>query len=242
MLPEFEDPKKQISATFELLPVKNQKKTKEAGRPIYDDVEHCVIRFAGNRLAKGVFPAHEVFTRVPDPETGDVVEMTYALMWNDQYKQFKNGDAQTVSGTPLTVLPLVTPGKRLELKAMAIHTVETLAGIDGQQLKSLGMGGRDLKVQAQAYLDNAAKLTDTSAMKDELETLRAQVASLTAGQGAETPAAAVDANNPFADYEPEDIVNWIKTASPTTQIDGRWKKNKLMEVAADINAKLKAAA
>lgn len=239
MLPEFADPKKQISAAFKLHPMPNEARTKKEGRPIFDDIEVCVIRFAGNTKMQGVFPAHEAFTRAPNPETGYVEEVTYAMHFNAQYLQFKNGDAQSMSGTPLTMLPLVTPGKRLELKALAIHTVETLAGIDGAQLKTLGMGGRDLKNQAIAYLEQASKLTDATAVHDELEALRAEVAELRAGK---SEPAKTDAANPFTDWESEDLVNWIQTADSNFKIDARWGKAKLQSVAAELNSKLKAAA
>lgn len=241
MLPEFEDPKKQITATFELLPQKNNKKTKEAGRPIYDDIEVCVIRFAGNRYTKGVFPAHEVFTRMVNPETGEEEPVTYAMHYNSQYMQFKNGDAQSVSGTPLNVLPLITPGKRLELKALAIHTVETLANIDGQAKKALGMGGNELIAQAKAYLEDASKLTSATDSAAIIEALRAEVAELKAGKAGTIEQKPAD-DNPFKDWEAEDLINWIAQASPDTQIDKRWGKSTLQARAAEINSKLKAAA
>jgi len=238
MLPEFADPKKQITAHFELHPVKNQAKTKMAGRPIYDDIEVCVIRIAGNRSTKGVFPAHEVFTRQMNPETGEQEEVTYAMHYNEQYRQFKSGDAQSMSGTPLTLLPLITPGKRLELKALGVHSVETLAGIDGAQLKSLGMGGRDLKNQAIAYLEQASKLVDAASQHEEIEALKARILELESGKNP-TPA---QTDNPFADWEVEDLRNWLKDNAPDKAIDNRWGKAKLQELAAEVNAKLKAAA
>jgi hypothetical protein len=238
MLPEFADPKKQITAHFELHPVKNDAKTKTAGRPVYDDMEVCVIRIAGNRSTKGVFPAHEVFTHQMNPETGEREPVTYAMHYNEQYRQFKNGDAQSMSGTPVTALPLITPAKRMELKALGIHSVETLAGIDGAQLKSLGMGGRDLKNQAIAYLEQAAKLTDTTNQREEIEALKARIAELETGKSS----APASVPNPFADWEVDDLRNWLKDNAPDQALDMRWGKTKLQELAADVNAKLKAAA
>ncbi|ESX44281.1 hypothetical protein X764_03720 [Mesorhizobium sp. LSHC440A00] len=58
------------------------------------------------------------------------------------------------------------------MKALGVHTVEQLASLDGTPLKQLGMGGRELKNQAQAYLDNAAGSAD-------IVNLAAQVAALT---------------------------------------------------------------
>jgi hypothetical protein len=74
--------------------------------------------------------------------------VTYAEVYNEQYRKFKAGQQQTVSGTPLSEAPFLTEGKRRELRALNIHTVEQLAGLDGANLKTLGMGGREWKNQA----------------------------------------------------------------------------------------------
>ena len=236
--------KELVVATFEVLATYNPQKTKEAGRPIFDEQDVCRIRFAGNKHTVGVFPAHEVFTHAPD-EFGFEEPVTYAMQYNDAYRKFKAGDAQTVSGTPLKALPLVTPGKVLELKALNVHTVETLAALDGNNLKMLGMGGRDLKNQAIAYLEQAEGLSDAVRLKEELASRDAQIAALTAkvdAMGAPQPVvaevAAPSKKSPFDDFEDADIVNWIKDADRSIAIDGRWGRKKLIEVAEELNAKI----
>ena len=47
-----------------------------------------------------------------------------------------------------TTLPFLTEASRAELRALNIYTVEALAAIDGQELKNLGHGGRDMKNKA----------------------------------------------------------------------------------------------
>lgn len=235
----------QTIPSFEMLATPNAKKSKEAGRPIYDEQEVCRIRFAGNKQTVGVFPAHEVFRQGPD-EFGFVGDVTYAMEYNDAYLKFKNGEAQTVAGTPLAELPFLSTGKRLELKALNIHTAETLAALDGQPLKTLGPGGRDLKNQAIAYLETAAGTANQAQLHDELEKRDAQIAllmeqvnSLMTSKGATAAEPAEPTKmSAFEEFEDADIINWIKDASPETAIDGRWGRKKLLEVADDINAKL----
>jgi hypothetical protein len=102
------------------------------------------IRFAGTRDCY-VFPSTEYSHFEDDEETGERRRITYAERWPRQYQQFKAKTAQTKEGTPLDYLPFLTEGKRAELRALSIYTAEALAEQDGQPLKNLGMGGRDLK-------------------------------------------------------------------------------------------------
>lgn len=187
----------------------NVLKSKEAGRPIYDDVEHCEIRFSGNKQTVAVFPAHEVWKMVTNPQTGENEPVTYAMRFNEQYKQFKAGTAQMLSGTPLSELPFLAEAKRMELKALNIHTAEALAALDGQPLKQLGMGGRELKTQAQAYLDKAAGNADVTNLAARIAALEAENASLKAG--APEPEREGNGPSPFQDWEADDIKNWIET-------------------------------
>lgn len=188
------------------------KASKEAGRPIFREFEAVEIRYPGNQNTTHVAPAHEVFKTNKDFATGEVTDITYALAWNKQYQEFKEGVAQTMSGTPLSELPFLTASKRLELKALHVHTAETLAALDGPNLRRLGMDGRELKNQAQAYLDNAAGSVDVVKMAATIAQLQAKLERLES-QPVAAAVAEPDASvtiSPFAQMEAEDIKNWIK--------------------------------
>ena len=49
--------------------------------------------------------------------------------------------AQTKSGAPLRVRPFLSTAPRAELKAQNVYTLESLADIEGAELKNLGPGG-----------------------------------------------------------------------------------------------------
>lgn len=165
-----------IVATFENWPVLNESKTKESGRPIFDDMEVVRIQMSGDRLQSPVFPANsEVSGGIEDPETGLTRPGTYAEKYAKQYEQFKKGERQTKSGTPIEALPFLTPAKMKELKGLNIYTAEALADLDGQPLKTLGQGGRDWKNQAQAYLDNAAGSANVTKLASENEWLKQEL-------------------------------------------------------------------
>lgn len=167
--------------TFSINTFPNEAASKAAGRPIFQEMEVVTIRFAGDRQKVVVFPAHDV-----DPNAtraaidsgaivpGDVI--TYAQAYGSQYRQFKMANTQEVAGTPLSELPFLSEAKRRELKACNVYTAEALASLDGNPLKMLGMGGREMKDQARAYLDRAAGSADTTAMAAEIAALKQQLA------------------------------------------------------------------
>lgn len=157
--------------------IPNEAKSKAAGRPIFDSMEVCEIRFAGDKNTVGVFPAHDIARHQANDE-GFNEPVTYAMLYPKQYQRFKDKQAQVQEGTPLEELPFLNQAKRLELKALNIHTAESLAGISDRNLKSLGMGGRELKNQAQAYLDNANDSAAVTRLSVENDSLREQVRML----------------------------------------------------------------
>ena len=149
----------------------------EAGRPIFDDVEHCFITAPGSQDIK-VFPANAFARWVGNPFGGGQTKQSYAERFSHQYQQFKAHVAQTKSGTPLEHAPFLSEARRAELKAQNVYTVEALADIEGNELKNLGPGGREMKNQAMAYIAESKLAAPTKQMLAELETLRIRNAIL----------------------------------------------------------------
>lgn len=172
-----QDPDAALVATFKHLAIKNDAKSLEAGRPIFDDVEVVEIRFPGKRdytvqRATGMSHWRD------DPLTGEQTLVTYAERFSHQYRQFKAQAQQTKSGTPLAVAPFLTEGRRAELRALNIYTVEALALIEGQELKNLGYAGRDLKNQAQAYIEEGKRVAPDMQLMEKLDAAQARMAVL----------------------------------------------------------------
>lgn len=212
-----------LIVTFENISVLNESRSKDAGRPIYDDMEVCRIRMGGDRLQSPVFPAWaEAPGGIEDPITGMTRPGTYAEKYETQYKQFKAGERQTKDGTPIDALPFLTPARVKELKALNIYTAESLASLDGANLKTLGNGGRDWKNQAQAYIDNAAGSANVTKLASENEFLKQQLEELRKerAQYAAPATERVEENlgygdmtagaSQFKDWEDELIKEWIK--------------------------------
>jgi hypothetical protein len=171
------DPDAAVVATFRHHANMNTAKSAAEGRPIYDDMEVCELRFAGSR-AVSVFPATAFSHWVNDPQTGEQTKVTYAERFMRQYQQFKMQMAQTKAGTPLAHVPFLTEARRAELKALNIYTIEALASVDGQELKNLGHNGRDLKNKAQEFIAEAKVNAPQTLLAAELEALKARNAIL----------------------------------------------------------------
>lgn len=155
---------------FKTITIPNEAKSLKEGRPIFDEMEVVEIRFPGDRNRISVFPAD-----APSASEADS-GLTYAQRFAKQYEQFKSSKTQTMSGTPLSEVPFLTEAKRAELKAQNVYTAEQLASLDGTPLKQLGMGGRELKNQATAYLQSAKEAAEPTAMAAEIEDLKARLA------------------------------------------------------------------
>lgn len=168
-----------ITPVFKTEAVQDMEASKKAGRPIFVDKELVEVHIAGDRDYRPVFGALDFWKHI------DGIAVTYAERWSEQYQLFKEGKSQITAGTPVDELPFLNAAKRAELKALRIYTAETLAALDGKNLKTLGLGGRELKDQAQAYLDRAtgsAKVVElaqeNAAIKAQMEELRAQLAEM----------------------------------------------------------------
>lgn len=226
-------------ATFKMQAVPNRLKSAEAGRPIFDDIEMCEIRFPGSRDVKP-FPAHTLSTHwVTDPETGEQRRLTYAERFPRQYRQFKESAVQTKSGTPLDGAKFLTAARRAELNALNIYTVEQLASVDGQELKNLGPGGRDLKNQAQEFIDDGKRQAPNIRIEAELEALRARNQALEADNAAlQAKRAAAEAE--FDDMSNGDIAKYIEAHTGQPPV-GQLGRKTLIRMAMDARPKEAAA-
>jgi len=222
------DPDAALIVLFRHSAVPNEGKSVKEGRPIFDDVEVVEVRFPGSR-SMSVFPATSVSHWAVDPHTGGQVQVTYAERFARQYQQFKQHAAQTKSGTPLSHAPFLTEGRRAEFRALNIYTVEALAVVDGQELKNLGPGGRDLKNRAMEFIAESKAHAPSMQLQAELDGLRARNAVL------EEDMAAVkkqQASSEFEDMTEDQLRDFIKTHTGHTP-QGNVNRKTLVRMATD---------
>lgn len=214
--------------------MRDKKASAKEGRPMFKDMECVEIRMAANKNTIAVFPAHDTWKW--DVIDGVRQPITYAMRFPEQYKRFKANEAQAMSGTPLEELPFLTQAKRSELKALSIYTAEALASLDGQPLKQLGMGGRELKNQAQAYLDKATDSAAVTRLAAENEQLKQALAAFQA-QPVEPEVPVI--TSPFADMDDEALKEWLKDATGARP-RGNPSHETLVRMCDEANAELKA--
>ena len=199
---------------FKNAAIPNDAKTAAEGRPVFDDMEVCEIRAPGSRNTT-VQPATAVSHWITDPITGGQTKLTYAERFRRQYRQFKEAQHQTIAGTPLDYAPFLTEARRAELRALNVYTIDQLAGIDGQELKNLGVGGRDMKNRAIEYLEEAKTKSVHTRLAQENEALRARLAVVEGdAELLKTKAATPPPKNgegDLADMSDEALVAYIKT-------------------------------
>lgn len=172
-MPAPRDPDENLVVQFRYLAMENATKSLDEGRPIFDDVEVCEIRYPGSREVK-FFPSTAFSHWNEDRMTGTQTKITYAERFSRQYQQFKSKTAQTVSGTPLEYARFLTDGRRAELRAQNVYTVEMLAAIDGTELKNLGPGGRDMKNRAIEYIEKTKEASVDTRLLHELQQAQAR--------------------------------------------------------------------
>lgn len=231
---------------FKLFPVMDEEASRKEGREIWNDIELCEISFSGNKQTIGGFPAHDIADRV-DMGSGFLQERTYAQKYNAEYMAFKQGRSAVLNGTPIDQLTGLPEGKKRELKALHVPTIEALAALDGANLKMLGINGREWKTLAETYLADKVKTGDSEYLRTELARrdaemaeMRAQIAALS-GKPAEAPEpvvadepAAVAEADPWASYEDDDLRNLLTEAH--VEIDGRWGRKTLIAKAEELIA------
>lgn len=154
-----------LMVTFSTKPIMNPRKSTEAGRPIFDEVDFITIRTPGSQLSVIVAPIKEYLPR-----------------FAKQYERWKTDNKDILSGTPIDLFPELFGkiGLQAELNALNIHTVEQLANL-ADNYKSQIMGGIELCRRANNWLEETQG-TDAQVAKLEADNqaMRAQLAALTA--------------------------------------------------------------
>ena len=195
----------------------NKRRSEEEGFPVYEDIEKVEIRQAGDQKQIAHFNADDPSDWV-DPVTG--IHMAYKEIFARQYEQFVSKKAQIGDGTAIEILPDLTGAQVSTLKAVGCHTIEALANMDGPNLKTLGMFGRDLKAKAENWLDKRGAFGTAKDMQEQIDMLKAQNEQLMAmHQGDKMPKEnktqgkpvtdGVVATTPFDDWTVDTIAVYI---------------------------------
>lgn len=165
-----------VHVEFEMFPMLNGIKSKEAGREIYDEKPHVRIRVAGNDKEEFFGPVNEqIRQRFPE-----------------EFASWQKGNEVPLTGTPVERWPQITQAQVKNLKALNIRTVEDLATLPDFGLQKLGMGAQKLRSDAQRFLSlaqQAAEVAQVDELKDtitrqneQMAKMQEQIAALMAAQ------------------------------------------------------------
>jgi len=154
---------------FYRMPKLNPRKSEEAGRAIYEEIDCIKIMVPGDKL------------NIIDRPIDSIDRRRFAA----RYEKWKAGQGNVVEGTPISSLPKMTPSKVEEYKFFGIHTVEQLAEAN-DNIGAKFFGFQEDKRSAKAFLEIAKGNAPIEKMNAELkerdakiEELQAQIEAIT---------------------------------------------------------------
>ena len=216
----------QVTPFFKVIEVENVPKSEREGYPVLETHEVVEVHFAGTRNFVPVFP-----TKAQHHRKGNRV-ITYAEHWGDQYRDFKEGNDQEATGTPLEMLKKygVSSEQISICRALRIYSIEALNAIEGQQAKSLQMHHNKLKEAAKTFMAERVNVVDSA---NEIEALKAEIAALKAANPLEPAKTAeeIDALFPeFSDVQLKDEIEKITSVRPKGNPKRETLENALKEL------------
>jgi hypothetical protein len=142
-------------------PMLHPGKSREAGRAVYEERDFVRIFVPGDKTSVVVEPMHAINQQ----------------RFGDRYAKWKAGQAEAVTGTPLSALPGMSMSKVEEYKFFKLLTVEQLAEANdnlGQKFMSFHQD----KNRAKAFLEVAKNNAPIEKMTEELQKRDAEIDEL----------------------------------------------------------------
>lgn len=150
-----------VFAKFYYMPRKDEAKSAEAGRPIFNDVVFVEIMVAGD--------ANNIIRR--EASALDIERFSKV------YERFLAGAEEQTIGTPLTEVPWITKSQCEELLYHKVRTLEALAGLNDDVCGRIpGLYG--LKEKAKTHISRADAAAPVEALSAENKVLKEQMAAL----------------------------------------------------------------
>jgi hypothetical protein len=167
---DIQNPNGRLVVFFHKKDKKNNFKSEQEGRPIFESVIYIKKMVPGDSLSIIDRPMYE----------SDKNEFP------QQWAHFKNrqeGD-QMISGTPLIEWPIISTAQAEELRGLKFYTVENIAEASDAQLQRIGMmagmSPHSFRDKARLFLNKAKGLAEDSKREEELANLREENAKIKA--------------------------------------------------------------
>lgn len=151
---------RQLAVKFYKKSVYQKFLSEKENKQIYKDVDYISIRVPGDNYSDLHRPVKE-----EDKERFDV-------QWNNYQKRQEN----VANGTPIDMLPGISPAEADNYRAKGFETIEQLAGMNDTKISKFGFNARSLVKKAQKFL-KGDKLSDelqaeVAELKKQLEELK----------------------------------------------------------------------
>lgn len=183
-------PEPGVRVEFEMYPMLNAVKSKDAGRQVFDDKPHVRIQNAGE-------DKHVFFGPVNDQ---------IKARFPEEWEAFQRGSRIAQTGTPVDQWGQLTPAQIRTLKGLNFYSVEDVATASDAAIQRYGMGGQKLRTDAQRFLSlaqaaadvaqldelrqaNLEKDAELAAMRERMQTMEAMMAKLTKAEEPAPPEA-----------------------------------------------------
>ena len=141
----------------------------EQGRPIFNDQDFIKIIPVGD---KSTIVCRPVKTQP------DALQPADKDRWPQQYAAFKALQEQPLVGTPITEWAQISKSQAMMLKGVNVHTVDALAVVSDANLNNLGMGSRELREKAIAFLAQAKDGAANSQLVEKNRALEVKMEAL----------------------------------------------------------------
>lgn len=162
---------------FEKQAVQNARQSEMQGRPIFDTLFLVHVFAPGSKDSSPALELERVFSE------GSMIaprRTPHYDRFKDAFEAWRSGaDGGTLNGTPLSSWPIMDTARIAELNAVKCFTVEQLAVWPDGALQHIGMGARELRERAKAYLADAAGGSVSGSLAADNERLRGDVTRLT---------------------------------------------------------------
>lgn len=132
---------RQANVLFYLRPIKDEKASREANRPVHINVDHIRIQHPG-----------ESSTVIDRPANNED-----KYRYRDQWSRYIQDKEQVPEGTQIDLLFVNNPAMAENLKAYGVWTVEQCANLSASAITNIGIGGQDFVNKAKAFLESASQ-------------------------------------------------------------------------------------
>jgi len=170
--------------------VEDKEASEKEGRPIFKDKDFITIHIIGDK---------NTIRKRPVRMRADAGQPSDPDRWPAQWAAFKNQQTPVAFGTPITEWAAITKSEAMSLKALNIHTVDSLAALGDNNLT--WFGARPMRDKAKAWLAQAKDgsglsqlQAENKKLRDDMEALQNQMQALIAAKA--IPATAPETSPP----------------------------------------------